>query len=77
LWLSIYHTLAGSLSRARELITWADSNASPTGLLPEQINKEKGGPAWVLPLNWSHAMYTLAVLALHGQYNFSSLEFHL
>ncbi|MGQ9557620.1 MAG: glycoside hydrolase family 15 protein [Desulfurispora sp.] len=77
LWLAIYHTLAGHPARARELLGWAENNASPTGLLPEQIHKDKGGPAWVLPLNWSHAMYVLAALALAGRYNFSSLEFRV
>jgi len=36
-------------------------------LLPEQADKNHGGPAWVLPLNWSHAMFVLTHLALRGK----------
>lgn len=63
LWLSIYNSLKGDTREAANLIKWAENNASPTGLLPEQVHKDHGGPAWVLPLNWSHAMYLLACLA--------------
>jgi oligosaccharide amylase len=63
LWLSIYLSLKGEKVEAEELIRWAEHNSSATGLLPEQVHKTSGGPAWVLPLNWSHAMYVLACLA--------------
>ncbi|GBF34068.1 glucoamylase [Desulfocucumis palustris] len=67
LWLSIYMSLKGERKKAEELIRWAERNSSQTGLLPEQADKNTGGPAWVLPLNWSHAMYVLACLAYKGK----------
>lgn len=67
LWLSIYMSLKGERKEAEELIKWAEKNSSQTKLLPEQVNKNTGGPAWVLPLNWSHAMYVLACLAVQGK----------
>ncbi|MQL51252.1 hypothetical protein GFC01_03040 [Desulfofundulus thermobenzoicus] len=66
LWLGIVRALRGEREAARALYRWALDNASPTGLLPEQVNKERGGPAWVLPLGWSHAMYILLHLTLEG-----------
>lgn len=67
LWLSIYYSLKGDTEIAGSLIKWAENNASPSGLLPEQVHREHGGPAWVLPLNWSHAMYVLACLAIENK----------
>jgi len=67
LWMSIYHSLRGRKEKAAEYIHWAQANASQAGLLPEQVHRHNGGPAWVLPLNWSHAMYVLATLALTGR----------
>lgn len=67
LWLSIYYSIAGKRDKALPLYQWAIRNANPAGLLPEQVNKDHGGPAWVVPLNWSHAMFVLAHLALQGK----------
>ncbi|MHB8157918.1 MAG: glycoside hydrolase family 15 protein, partial [Desulfocucumaceae bacterium] len=67
LWMSIYKSLLGQRESALEYLEWVHANAAPTGLLPEQVHRENGGPAWVLPLNWSHAMYVLASLALKGK----------
>ncbi|MFZ5648013.1 MAG: glycoside hydrolase family 15 protein [Bacillota bacterium] len=70
LWMSIYQSLRGNRELALEYIKWAEVNSSPAGLLPEQAHRHNGGPAWVLPLNWSHAMYVLASLALYGKLSF-------
>ncbi len=67
LWMSIYHSLQGQKEKAADYIRWARANVSQAGLLPEQVHRHNGGPAWVLPLNWSHAMYVLATLALTGR----------
>lgn len=67
LWAAIFLSQKGDKAYASELIRWAENNASPTGLLPEQIDKEKGKPFWVLPLSWSCAMYILACLSLKDQ----------
>lgn len=66
-WLAIYYCLAGDFDRAGELYHWCLNQANGHLLLPEQADKNTGGPAWVLPLNWSHAMFVLAHLALHGK----------
>jgi GH15 family glucan-1,4-alpha-glucosidase len=34
--------------------------ASPTMLLPEQVDAVTGRPVWVVPLAWSHAFALLA-----------------
>ncbi|WP_051276143.1 glycoside hydrolase family 15 protein [Desulfovirgula thermocuniculi] len=67
LWLGIVRALRGEREAAAALYRWALHNASPTGLLPEQVHRERGGPAWVLPLGWSHAMLVLLDLALKGK----------
>ncbi|MGB9803276.1 glycoside hydrolase family 15 protein [Desulfofundulus sp.] len=70
LWLGLIHTLRGEHDTARTIYRWALNNASPTGLLPEQVDKERGGPAWAMPLGWSHAMFILLHLALQGKLSF-------
>lgn len=35
-------------------------------LLPEQVDRDRGGPVWVLPLAWSLAMFILLVLELYA-----------
>lgn len=67
LWLAIYHCLAGNRGRAEELYSWCLAQANQHLLLPEQADKDKAGPGWVLPLSWSHAMFVLAHLALQGR----------
>jgi GH15 family glucan-1,4-alpha-glucosidase len=67
LWLSIYHCLAGNRGRAEELCQWSLAQANQHLLLPEQADKQTGGPSWVMPLNWSHAMFVLTHLALDGK----------
>jgi GH15 family glucan-1,4-alpha-glucosidase len=74
LWMSIFHSLLGNREKALEYLGWTEANSSPAGLLPEQVNRHHGGPAWVLPLNWSHAMYILASLAAKG--NLSAACYH-
>jgi len=66
-WLAIYHCMAGNGHRAEELYRWCLGQANRHLLLPEQADKDHGGPAWVMPLNWSHAMQALTHLALHGK----------
>jgi oligosaccharide amylase len=67
LYLSIYRSEAGDLTRAKQLIDWATDRAYSTGLLPEQVNAYDGSPIGVLPLAWSHAVYVLAVRRLAAQ----------
>lgn len=48
-------------TRPADGVDYALAAATSTLLLPEQVDAETGAPAWVVPLTWSHAMYTLAV----------------
>jgi len=72
LYLAMCYVEANGLAKAKNMIEWATERASPTGLLPEQVNAFDGSPVGVLPLGWSHAAYIIAVqkftarLASHG-----------
>jgi len=66
-WLAIYYCMSGNRDRAETLYRWCLEQANRHLLLPEQVDKNRGGPAWVMPLNWSHAMLVLARLALDGR----------
>lgn len=61
LWLAIYYTRIDKHTDARRLLNWVVNHATELDLLPEQIDKITGKPAWVLPLTWSHAMFILTV----------------
>jgi glucoamylase len=50
------------LTAAKEIIEWTGRFASPTGLLPEQMNPLSGSPLSVSPLTWSHATFIETVL---------------
>lgn len=64
LWLAHYKFTIGQNDEAKKHLDWAIAHRTETGLLPEQIHKENGSPAWVVPLTWSHAMFILAVFML-------------
>lgn len=66
LWAALYHIERKSYEKARGYFDWAVKNITEQGLLPEQVNKETGGPAWVIPLTWSHAMFILVLDRLIG-----------
>ncbi|MGC9077088.1 MAG: glycoside hydrolase family 15 protein, partial [Conexivisphaera sp.] len=66
MWLAQYHVLAGKLDEARRLVEWVGKVASPTGLLPEQVNPFDGSPLLVMPLAWSHAEYLRALGAVRS-----------
>lgn len=67
-WLGWYYSEVGRQDRARELLAWVESKATPAGHLPEQVADRVNDPAmvqpWIdrwgpvaTPLLWSHAMY--------------------
>jgi len=66
-WLAIYYCMCDNRHRAETLFNWCLEQANCHLLLPEQAEKNRGGPAWVLPLSWSHAMLILARLALDNK----------
>lgn len=49
----LYKEMMGS---ARAYIRWAQKGCTSTGMLPEQVNKHTGRPAWAIPLGWSCAL---------------------
>ncbi len=57
LWLAEARLRLGERGRCRELIEWAASHATPTRLLPEQIDRASGEPKSATPLTWSHSTF--------------------
>jgi oligosaccharide amylase len=57
LWLAESRLKLGERDRCRELIEWAAKHATPTRLLPEQIDSESGEPRSATPLTWSHSTF--------------------
>ncbi|MCI4369049.1 MAG: glycoside hydrolase family 15 protein [Thermoplasmata archaeon] len=57
LWLAEARLNLGEPLRCQELIEWVASHASPTYLLPEQVDAETGEPKSAVPLVWSHSTY--------------------
>lgn len=64
LWLALYYIKAGDYSKALSSFEWAVRSKTGLNLLPEQVDREKGGPAWIIPLTWSHAMFVLVLFEL-------------
>ncbi len=61
LWAALYHIEGKSYKKALDYLNWAVRSATEQGLLPEQVDKDTGKPAWVIPLTWSHAMFILVL----------------
>ncbi|HTT35802.1 MAG TPA: glycoside hydrolase family 15 protein [Thermoplasmata archaeon] len=57
LWLAECRLLLGDSPRCRELIEWVAAHATPTNLLPEQIDRKTGEPRSATPLTWSHSTF--------------------
>lgn len=57
LWLADAHLAQGRSERCRELIEWTAAHASPTNLLPEQLDSRTGEATSVTPLVWSHSTF--------------------
>ncbi|HHW47547.1 MAG TPA: glycoside hydrolase [Clostridiaceae bacterium] len=64
LWAALYHIKKGDFSKAKDYFEWAVKSCTKLNLLPEQVDKESGKPAWVIPLTWSHAMFILVLTEL-------------
>ena len=61
LWAALYHIEIKSYKKAMDYLNWAVKGATQQGLLPEQVDKNTGKPAWVIPLTWSHSMFILVL----------------
>jgi len=64
LWVALYYVRAGDFKKARGYFDWVLKSRTSLGLLPEQVSKDTGEPAWVIPLTWSHAMFVLVLTEL-------------
>lgn len=57
LWLAEARLRLGEVDRCRELIEWVAARATPTHLLPEQVDPASGAPRSATPLTWSHSTF--------------------
>jgi glucoamylase len=57
LWLAEARLRLGERERCRELIEWCTTRATPTGMLPEQVDAATGEPRSATPLTWSHSTF--------------------
>ncbi len=57
LWLAEARLRLGERPRCLELIEWVARRATPTLLLPEQIDGRTGEPKSATPLTWSHSTF--------------------
>jgi len=65
LWAALYHIRTGNYNKALEYFNWTIKSKTGLGFLPEQVDKNKGEAAWVIPLTWSHAMFVLVMYELY------------
>ncbi|MBU7006271.1 glycoside hydrolase family 15 protein [Phosphitispora fastidiosa] len=61
LWLGMYYASRGNWEKAAGFARWALEHQTSLGFLPEQVDRNTGQTAWVVPLAWSHAMFLLLV----------------
>jgi GH15 family glucan-1,4-alpha-glucosidase len=57
LWLAEARLRLGDRDRCRVLIEWAAERATPTQMLPEQVDALTGEPKSATPLTWSHSTF--------------------
>ena len=57
LWLAEARLRLRERTRCRELIDWVAQHATPTQLLPEQLDRTTGEPKSATPLTWSHSTF--------------------
>jgi glucoamylase len=61
LWVALYYLKKKNMPKVLEYFNWALKGRTKLNLLPEQISKTDGKPAWIIPLTWSHAMFVLVL----------------
>jgi oligosaccharide amylase len=57
LWLAEARLRLGAAARCRELLDWVIAHATPTYLLPEQVDAGTGEARSATPLTWSHSTF--------------------
>lgn len=62
LWMAQYYVEIGDHAKADNVLKWVLSQASTTGILPEQISPLDNSFISVAPLTWSHAEYVASLL---------------
>jgi glucoamylase len=66
LWMAQYYIKTNQAAKATKIIDWVQAHASPSGMLPEQVDPESGEAVGVSPLVWSHATFIDTILLLSG-----------
>ncbi len=61
LWVAEAKLMQGDRKTCSDLLGWVAKQATPTGLLPEQVDRKTGQAASVQPLTWSHSAYVWLV----------------
>ena len=61
LWLARYKAMIGKRSEALAYLDWTAKRATPSGLLPEQVDPETLTSTNVVPLVWSHAEFVITL----------------
>jgi len=61
----MFEAVAGNRDAAGDRLEWAVNHRTSLGFLPEQVDRNTGRTAWVVPLAWSHAMYMLLVVMMN------------
>jgi GH15 family glucan-1,4-alpha-glucosidase len=69
LWLARYYIYTNQSQKARGLIDWAISTATPSGVLAEQVDPDDKSQVGVSPLVWSHAELADTILLLSETVN--------
>ena len=65
LWMALYHLEKGDRKKAVECMSFVVNSASELGFLGEQVDNKLMLPAWVVGLNWSHAMFIIVLKELN------------
>ena len=66
LWLAQYYIVKAKneqdLEKVKEILNWVVVHASPTGVLPEQLDPYTGAHLSAAPLTWSHSEFVTTVI---------------
>ena len=64
LWIAAYLYCGKEYKKAGNMLENVLKYRTEHDLLPEQIDRNTGEPAWVIPLTWSHALFVLLLFEL-------------
>lgn len=69
LWVANWYIDTHKIEKAIELLKWAESKKSQSGLLAEQFNPHTNEPLSITPLTWSHSSFCYTVQKLNKKLN--------